>query len=253
VTPERVKDAQTGSGHIDILQREPDELVVLMRGAVVAGSDQQKGGAASMHFVLDQDFEIVPTRTGLRPPMLTLVGQAIGTLQSTAKGGATAAQGPACAAVNAAGQPVLQFCIKDHAVAGGQELFVNERMGPFEAPVAPGPYCLHQTFELSASEPWSLCHHLGTGAAANFDPDPRLDARWNNILKPFRAVPHRDFGFGVLVRVLETPLPTCAAPGELLPAPAPAPRPGKGGERLPAPRPAESDKLPAAELEPAKP
>src|SRR5881275_2302313 len=78
---------RSGSGHIDILQREPDELVVLMHGAVVAGSDQQKGGAAAMHFVLDQDFEVVPTRTGLRPPMLTLVGQVIGTLQSTAKGG----------------------------------------------------------------------------------------------------------------------------------------------------------------------
>jgi hypothetical protein len=250
VTPERVKDAQTGSGHIDILQREPDELVVLMRGAVVAGSDQQKGGAATMHFVLDQDFEVVPTRTGLRPPMLTLVGQVIGTLQSTAKGGGAAEQGPACAAVNSAGQPVLQFCIKPHAVAGGQELFVNDRTGPLEAPVVPGLYCLHQTFEISASEPWSLCHHLGTGAAANFDPDPRLDARWNNILKPFRAVPHRDFGFGVLVRVLETPLPTGAAPGQL---PAPAPAPGKAGERLPAPRPAESDKLPAADTGPATP
>ncbi|HZT81584.1 MAG TPA: hypothetical protein VFA26_15265 [Gemmataceae bacterium] len=227
VAPEHLGDAQTGSGHIDILQREPNELVALMRGAVVAGTDQRNGGSAAMRFVLEQEFEVIPTRTGLRPPMLTVVGQVIGSLQSTAKGNAAAEQGPACAAVNLGGQPVVHFCLKPHNVSGGQNLFVTDRIGPLEAVIVPGPYCLHQTFEVSASEPHTLCAHLGTGAAADFDPDPRLDARWNRVLRPFRAVPHRDFGFGVLVRVVE--------------APAGAVPRSDGSERLPPPRPADKD------------
>src|SRR5262249_21230242 len=118
VTPEQVKDAQTGSGHIEILQREPDELVVLMRGAVVAGSAQQRGGGAAMPSVPTQASERAPPRPGGRPPMLPGVGQVISPPQPPARGGAAAEQGPACAAVNSAGQPVLQFCIKPHAVAG---------------------------------------------------------------------------------------------------------------------------------------
>ncbi len=228
VVPQRANDGRTGGGYIEVVQRSPDTVIVLMRGAVVAGAEQGPGGNAAMRFLLDQDFEIVATRGGLRPPRLTLAGLLVGTLMSTGKVPGNAQQGPACAAVNAAGQPLLQFCLKPHAVGGGEHLFVNDRMGPLEAPAAPGPYCLHQEFELSAVQPGDCFHHtLGSGAAADFDPDPRLEARFNYLLRPFRGVPHQDFGFSVVLRVVEEPPP-----------------PADGGEVLPPPRPGKAKALP---------
>jgi hypothetical protein len=44
-------------------------------------------------------------------------------------------------------------------------------------------------------------------AAADFDPAPQLDAFWADVLKPFRAVPRREFGFTVVVRVVEDAAP----------------------------------------------
>jgi hypothetical protein len=228
VVPERYKDAATGGGYIEVVQREPDEVRVLMRGAVVAGREQYHGGSAAMHFVLNQDFEIVPTRAGLRPPRLLIVGQVIGTLQSKVKGGGTAEQGPACAAVNMAGVPVVKFCTKPHSVSAGQKLFVNDREGPFERVVVPGAYCLNQTFELSANQPEEHCGHMGAAAGAVYDPDPALASRWSDVLRPFRGVPHRDFGFGVVIRVVED-VPPPGAKVEEVPA----------QETLPPPRPAE--------------
>ena len=40
-------------------------------------------------------------------------------------------------------------------------------------------------------------------AVADFDPAPELDAFWADALKPFRAVPRRDFGFKIVLRVVE--------------------------------------------------
>jgi hypothetical protein len=40
-------------------------------------------------------------------------------------------------------------------------------------------------------------------AVADFDPAPQLDAFWSDALKPFRAVPRKDFGFKIIVRVVE--------------------------------------------------
>ena len=44
-------------------------------------------------------------------------------------------------------------------------------------------------------------------AAADFDPAPELDSFWADVLKPFRAVPRRDFGFKVVLRVVEEAAP----------------------------------------------
>ena len=100
---------------------------------------------------------------------------------------------------------------------------MSEREGTFEQSVVPGSYCLHQTFDISASTPPidCLCPKVVPAAGAVFGVDPKLDNRWNYVFAPFRAVPHQNFGFGVLVRVREetnSPLP------ELIPAPLPAPR-----------------------------
>ncbi len=238
VVPERTKDGQTAGAHISVVQTRPDLVTFWMRGAVMAGAEQWKGGRAAMHFTLHQDFEIVPTRSGLRPPRLSLEGVLIGTLQSTpVKVGGSATQGPACASINSGDATLLHFCIPAHGVTSGERLFVNDEQGPFEMAVLPGGYCLNQTFDLSAEQPWHHCRHLGSGAGAFFDPTPRLEARWNYLLTPFRAVPSRDFGFAAVVRVTEEPAPPGAAGKE-------------GTERLPAPKPVKPTQPPGEAEQP---
>ncbi|HTU22528.1 MAG TPA: hypothetical protein VMG10_31105 [Gemmataceae bacterium] len=211
VTPERTKDAQTGGGFIQVTQIQPNIVMALMRGTVAAGTSHKEGSAA-MQFTLNQAFEIVATRRGLRPPRLVFSGWVIGALESTLRDGGMAEQSPANACVRAGGEPLLNLSLKPHGVAGGENLLVNDRVGPLEAVVQPGGYCLNQTFAIRAVEGKAHCHT--GGAAAAFDPDPKLDSRWNEVLKPFRAVPHKDFGFRVIFRVVEDGPPP---PGELPP------------------------------------
>jgi hypothetical protein len=224
VTPERTRDAQTAGGFIQVLQIEPNQVLVLMRGAVAAGTpitgSCQKGASASRQFDLNQDFEIVPTRGNLRPPRLFLSAWLIGSLVSSQeeKGG-SASQAPACATILSGGQSLLNVCIKPHSVAGSQNLLVNDRVGPLEMTVAPGGFCLQQTFAINASQPKYHCH--SGAAAAEFDPDPRLDSRWNDVLKPFRAAPHQDFGFRIILQVVEEPPPSGIVIPETLHRPSP--------------------------------
>ncbi len=257
VTPEKSKEAQTGGGFIQVTQLEPNLIMVLMRGAVVAGSEHQ-ADSASMQFDLNQDFEIVPTRKGLRPPRLTLAAWAIGCLNSTLPEGGTADHGAGCACVQFAGQQLLNVCVKPHSVAGGQNLLVNDRVGPMEVPATPGAYCLHQTFALNANQQKSRCHP--GSAAADFDPDPKFDSRWNTVMKPFRAVPHKDFGFRAILRVVEEPPPSAPSP-ETLPPPGRAGKeevqvPGRFDKETPAVRRAdkeEKEEVPILEETPANP
>jgi hypothetical protein len=207
VTPEKTRESETGGGFIQVTQLEPNLIMALMRGTVATRAGHKEGSAA-IQFELNQDFEIVPTRAGLAPPRLSLAAWVIGALDSTDYEGGTAEQAPACAAIQSGGQSLVNLCIKPHSVGTGQNLLVNDRVGPLEVTVAPGGFCLHQTFALSSTQPRSHCHP--GEAAADFDPDPKLDSHWNHVLKPFRAVPHRDFGFRVLVRVIEEPRPVAA-------------------------------------------
>ncbi len=219
--PERNKDGVTGASHIEVDQEAPDRVVFWLRGAVAAGAEQWKGGMAAIHFKLEQDFEVVPTRLGLRPPRLLLGGTLIGTIQSIRPEGGSAAHGPACAAVTSADHPVLRFCTPPHTVNSGQKLFVNDREGPLEMVVCPGGYHLSATFEISAEQPYSICHHLGAGAGAFFDPSPRLEPRWNFVQQPFRGVPSRDFGFAIVLQVMEDGPPPGVEGVESLPTPRP--------------------------------
>jgi hypothetical protein len=217
VTPERTKDAQTGGGFIQVTQIQPNIVMALMRGTVAAGTSHKEGSAA-MQFNLHQDFEVVATRAGLRPPRLVLAGWVIGAVESTLRGGGMAEHSPACANVQSGGESLMNLCLNPHGAGGGENLLVNDRVGPVEAVLTPGSYCLNQSFTIRAVERKAHCHT--GGAAAAFDPDPKLDSRWNEVLKPFRAVPHKDFGFRVILRVVEdVPPPQAAPPTEPLPLP----------------------------------
>jgi hypothetical protein len=213
VTPTRTKDAQTGGGSIVVEQPEPNTIVVTMGGSAVAGSDCH-GSAAGITFDLEQDLDIIPLRGGVRPPRVGLVGRVVGTLQVTdpgqcGKACGAAHQGPATAALALGETSLLAITVRPSAVGCGQELALNNRDGPVECPAVAGCYRLNASFRIGVNQGKSVCHRQA--AAADFDPAPQLDAFWSDVLKPFRAVPRRDFGFKIVVRVVEDAAPPVGA------------------------------------------
>ena len=208
-TPNRTKDAQTGGGSIMVEQPDPNTIVVTMGGSAVVGSDFH-GSSAEINFDLEQDLDIIPTRKGIRPPRIGMVGRVVGTLQVTdpgkhMKGCGTADQGPASACLTSGGTSLLSLSVKSTAAGNGNESSVNLREGPVEAPAATGAYRLSGSFRIGASQGKGVWHRQY--AVADFDPAPQLDGFWSDALKPFRAVPRRDFGFQLILRVVEDAAP----------------------------------------------
>jgi hypothetical protein len=77
---------------------------------------------------------------------------------------------------------------------------INFRDGPVETQAIAGSYCLRGSFRIGVTQ-GKGCYRQA--AVADFDPAPLLDAFWADALKPFRAVPRRDFGFKIVLRVIE--------------------------------------------------
>ena len=208
-TPTRTRDAQTGGGSIVVEQPEPNTIVVTMGGSAVAGSSCHDT-AAGIDFNLEQDLEIVPLRTGVRPPRVGMVGRVVGTLQVTDPGKCckpcgTADQGPASACLTVGGTSLLTVGVKSASASCGQELAINHREGPVECRAAVGEYRLNGSFRIAVSQGKGVFNRQA--AVADFDPAPQLDGFWADALKPFRAVPRRDFGFKIVVRVVEDAAP----------------------------------------------
>jgi hypothetical protein len=209
VTPNRTKDAQTGGGWVVVEQPEPHTIVVTMGGSAVVGSDFC-GSAAGIDFHLEQDLEIIPTRSGVRPPRVGMVGRVVGTLQVTdpckccgkgCKPCGTADQGPATASLSLGDTSLLTVSVKPSGVVCGQESSINFRDGPVECPAAVGCYHLAASFHIGVTQGKGVFNRQF--AVADFDPAPQLDAFWADGLKVFRAVPRKDFGFKVALRVVE--------------------------------------------------
>lgn len=204
-TPNRTKDAQTGGGAIVVEQPEPQTIVVTMGGAAVVGSDYH-GSSAGIDFQLDQDLDIVATRPGVRRPRIGMVGRVVGTLQVTDPGkcGKTCGsseQGPATACLATGDTTLLSVNVKSTSAGCGQEIAINHRDGPVECASAAGCYHLQAAFRLGVNQGKGVFNRQS--AVADFDPAPQLDAFWADALKPFRAVPRREFGFKLVVRVVE--------------------------------------------------
>lgn len=204
-TPNRTKDAQTGGGSISVEQADPNTIVITMGGAAVVGSEFH-GSSAEIHFDLDQELEILPTRKGLRPPRIGMVGRVVGALNVTdpgkhGKSCGTAEQGPASATLTKGETSLLSLSVKPSSIGTGSESSINHREGPIEVAATPGTYHLSGSFRIAASQGKGVWHRQY--AVADFDPAPQLDGFWADALRPFRAVPRRDFGFQVIVRVVE--------------------------------------------------
>jgi hypothetical protein len=204
-TPTKVKDAETGGGAIVVEQPEPNTIVISMNGSAVAGSSFH-GSTAAIDFHLDQDLDIIPTRAGVRPPRIGMVGRVVGTLQVTdggkcGSGCGTAEQGPGVACLSLGNTSLLSISVKPTSVSCGQESSINLRHGPVESTAVAGSYCLTGSFHISATQGKNVWNRQA--AVADFDPAPQLDGSWSDALKPFRAVPRKEFGFKIVVRVVE--------------------------------------------------
>ncbi len=202
-TPQMANHSQTGGGYIDVSQPAPNVVVFTLRGAAVAGGNF-KPGVAALAFALQQEFAIVPTRPCQRPPRLGMAGRLVGTLDSSEHclGSGSADHAPACASVVVPDGPIVDFSIPSQGVAAGEKVFLNKRAGPVEAIIVPGKYSFRQSFQIAAAQSKNFCHKA---SVADFDPAPKLDPEWQEALKAFRAVPRQDFGYRVVLWVIEDP------------------------------------------------
>jgi hypothetical protein len=209
VTPSRTRDAQTGGGSIVVEEPEPNTVVVTMGGSAVAGSDFH-ASSGGIDFNLTQDLDVVAMRKGARAPRLGLIGRVVGTLQVTAPCGlcslcgkpcGTADQGVATASLLVSHNSLLSVNVKPSSAVCGQELAINHRDGPVECPGVVGCYQLIGSFHMGVTQGKGVFNRQF--AVADFDPAPQLDAFWADALRPFRAIPRRDFGFKVVLRVVE--------------------------------------------------
>jgi hypothetical protein len=216
-TPSQCNRAQTGGGWIEVNQPEPNTVLVTMGGAAVVGSTVH-GSNARVHFNLVQDLEIVPARDGLRPPRVGMIGRVVGTLQMSDTGSrgrgcrncGSAQQGPAMANLFLGETNVLSLEVEPSSVSCTEKLSINHQSGPVEAQAIAltaemESYRLTASFSIAAQQGKGVFHRQF--AVADFDPAPQLDAFWADALKPFRAVPRNDFGFQLVVRVVEDVAP----------------------------------------------
>jgi hypothetical protein len=225
VTPNRVGFTHTGAGYIDVAQPAPDTVIITMTGVAVAGGHPIKDSVASMLFDLQQCFEISFDDPKLKKAKLVLEGRVIGLLRSQAahreckKGCGAAEQAPATATVLCDANTLLSLTNPPHSVACGENLSLNNHVGPIEGAIVPGKYTLHQCWSITASHPRSL---VGCKAAsAEFAPDPALDPLWISYWEPFHGVGKKDFGYQLIVKVV----PDTSNADEKKPEPVPPPIP----------------------------
>jgi hypothetical protein len=199
VTPVRQGCTHTGGGNIDIAQPSPDTVVVTMTGAAIAYGAIRNAQAA-MNFDLEQCLEINFDNPKLKKAKLTLEGRVIGLMRSHCKSD-TAGYDQACAAILSGPTEVVHLCVPPHAVAGCDNLSVNDHAGPVSVPIVAGKFTLHQTFSVSA-----MAHGYVVpikGPSSEFAPDPALDPLWLPYKEPFHGASKKDFGFQLTLKVAE--------------------------------------------------
>jgi hypothetical protein len=197
--PVRQGFTHTGGGNIDVAQPAPDTVVVTMTGVAVAGGHPCRNSTAALTYDLSQVFEIAFEKPDVKRAKLTIEGRVIGLLRSHEKGGGSAQEGPATASVSSGETVLATVTLPAHAVAGGENLSVNNHDRPIGVSVAAGKYTLHQSWSVSASHPKRL--KLCKAASAELAPDPALDPLWISYWEPFHGAAKKDFGFQMTIRV----------------------------------------------------
>ncbi len=86
-TPHRTGCNHTGGGNIDIQQPTSDTVIITMTGVAVAAGHPFKASSASMHFDLDQRFEVSFDDPKVKNATLSIEGRVIGLLRGGSKSG----------------------------------------------------------------------------------------------------------------------------------------------------------------------
>src|SRR5207237_8763206 len=115
-TPHRKGCCHTGGGNIDVAQPSPDTVVVTMTGVAVAVGSPCGPGVAGIDFDLSQCLEVVFEKPDVKAAKLTIEGRLIGLLRSHCKGGGSAQNTHACAAVTTEAGQVVALGLPDHTV-----------------------------------------------------------------------------------------------------------------------------------------
>ena len=203
VTPSRVRCNHTGGGNIDVQQPSADTLVVTMTGAAVAYGSPAGAASAALDFMLTQAFDVSFDKPAVKACKLTVEARVIGFLRSHKLG---SAEQSGSAGVTGVGCPGLSIAVPSHAVAGGENLSVNDKEGPVSLVLpAAGTFCLTQQFRVSASMPRAVLPCKAP--SAEFAPDPALDPLWISAKEPFKGAKKADLGFQVTLKVAPQDLP----------------------------------------------
>jgi hypothetical protein len=199
VTPAHAGHTWSGGGLIDVQQPAPDTVVITMTGGVAAPGHPCHPTQATMAFDLEQCFEVVFEKPGVKAAKLSVEGRVVGLLRGGRTGSASESGG--CATVTCRGAGLVTLCVPDHAVAGCESLSLNDRAGPAEVSVGPGPHILHAHWELAAGQPRAL---IEKAASAEFAPEPALDPLWvGGPHDPFHGAGKKDFGLLFVLKVME--------------------------------------------------
>jgi hypothetical protein len=196
-TPQRHGFQHTGGGNTDVSQPAPDTVVVTMSGVAVAGPHPCKASVAALDFDFTQCFEITADKAEVKGCKLTLEARVIGLLRTDHKGRGSADES-GCAAVVTGPAEVVRVCAPAHAVAGGENLSINDHDGPAAVTAGLGKHTLHQSFHIAVHNAHGFC---GKASSAEFAPDPALDPLWISYWEPFHGAAKKDFGFQVILKV----------------------------------------------------
>jgi hypothetical protein len=197
-----------GLGHnsaplIDVVQPQPNAVVVTMTGLSVAGGLPCEDSAAGITFDLLQALDILTAAPGQRVK-LTMEAQLAGLMRGNRDGAGTASFGPAEAAVTAGGTPILNAATPGQSHTGSNLMMVSVRTPACEAVVLPGEVVLCQKFAINCTHP-RKCFRKNVMMAA-FGPETGRAPEWLALLDPTReVVKQRDFGFRVVLRADPAP------------------------------------------------
>lgn len=197
--PIRCGCAHTGGGNIDVAQPTPDVVVITMGAVAVATGHPCSHSNATFKFDLDQCFEVSFDDPKVKKAKLTIEGRVIGLLRSHCKGGGGAGYDQACATIGVDQVQMLTLCVEPHSVAGGENLSVNDRVGPQSVPISAGKYTLHQTFSVQATHPRAVLPCKASSAEFAAD---ALDPLWISAYEPFKGAAKKDFGFQITITVV---------------------------------------------------
>ncbi len=198
VIPTRKGYHHTGGGNMDVIRPGPDIVVINMTGIAVAGAHPFHNSVASQDFNLVQEFEVALERPQGRKLSLIVEARVVGLLRSHKGRGQAEESG--MLSIRMAKKEIVTLAAPAHSVAGGENLSVNDHIGPVAVPIGPGKYTWHQTFHVSVSHPCSLLPHKAS--SAEFASDPALDPIWISYFEPFHGAIKKDFGYQVAVKMV---------------------------------------------------